>query len=138
MRASIRPLTHLHRGTVVVRSATVMGLTSLSVRRTDRPWLTLVVVPLLTVSAVLAGHFWIVVPLVALMWWWGSSSDSWLWILGVLEACWGVQWAFVGVTLFTTFPHRVPLDAALWIGYALVVAGIGAVNRWQYHRRYGL
>ena len=138
MRASIRPLTQLHRGTVVVRSALVMGLASLSVRRTDRPWLTLVVVPLLTVSAVLVGHFLIVVPLVALMWWWGSSSDPWLWILGILEACWGVQWAFVGVTLFTTFPRHVPLDSVAWIGYALVVAGIGAVNRWRYHRRYGL
>lgn len=107
-------------------------------RRTDRPWLALVVVPLAIVFATVTLHLLLIVPLVALMWWWGSSETAWVWILGVLESAWGVQWAFFGLLGLSSYPRHRALIAVVWIAYALLVAGVGAVNRWRYGRGFGM
>ncbi|MHB8247115.1 MAG: hypothetical protein ACYDGN_17570 [Acidimicrobiales bacterium] len=59
------------------------------------------------------------------------------WLLGILEAAWGVQWALLGLFGLVDYPRQRAIVAVLWIGYSLLIAGIGAVNRWKYNRRYG-
>lgn len=119
-------------------SAEAAQLVRRTVRRCDRPWLSLVVVPIAIIGAAVSMRLLLIVPLVALMWWWGSSETPWVWILGVLEAAWGIQWAVLGLTLLATYPRHRLAVAVCWIGYALLVAGIGAINRWKYQRKYGM
>lgn len=150
MRSSLRPLHDLTVGTIVasvgqIARRSVPSLPPVAAqarrvlaRRKDRPWLALVVVPLAIVVATVTLHLLVIVPLVALMWWWGSSETAWVWILGVLESAWGIQWAFFGLLGLSSYPRHRALVAVLWIAYALLVAGVGAVNRWRYGRRFGM
>lgn len=105
--------------------------------RQDNLWRALVAVPLAITAAVLAGEFWLVLPLALLAWWWGSREWGLAWLVGVMEACFGVQWGYVGAYALATYPHHRALVGALWIGYAALVAGVGAVNRWHYNRKSG-
>ena len=115
-----------------------LTLMSQSTRKTGRPWASLVVVPILMVGCVLTLHLPLLIPLAGLCWWWGSTpSDPWAWLLGILEAAWGVQWALLGLFGLVDYPEHRALVAVLWIGYAVLIAAIGAVNRWKYNRRYG-
>lgn len=116
----------------------VMQLLRRMTCRRDRPWFALVFVPIAIIGAAVSMRLLLIVPLVALMFWWGSSETPWVWILGVLEAAWGIQWAVLGLTLLATYPRHRAAAAVCWIGYALLVAGIGAVNRWKYQRKYGM
>jgi len=120
-----------------IRRVTSLALARLHERK-DRPWCALVVVPLCVLIAVLTVQLWALVPLVALMWLWGSTETPWVWILGILESCWGVQWVLIGTYLLGTYPHDRGAVAVFWIGYAALVAGIGAINRWRYGKRYGM
>lgn len=95
-------------------------------------------VPLALAFAIVTLHLWLVLPLMALCWWWGSTDDRWLWVLGLLEAAWGCQWAAVGLYALTAFPDSRGIAEALWVGYALLIAGVAALNRWRYQRKYGL
>jgi len=110
---------------------------SLIAARKDRLWLSLVAVPLALTAVVLAGQFALILPLVALAWWWASQEWAWAWLVGIMEACWGIQWAYVGVYTLATYPEDRGMVAAGWIGYAALVACVAAVNRWRYHRRHG-
>ncbi|MHB1787634.1 MAG: hypothetical protein ACYCS7_16155 [Acidimicrobiales bacterium] len=115
-----------------------LTLMTQSTRRTGRPWIALVVVPIVMVGCVLTLHLWFVVPLAVLCWWWTPSDDPWAWVLGILEAAWGVQWGVLGLYGLMAYPDHRVLVEGLWIGYALAIAGVGALNRWRYHHRYGL
>lgn len=128
--AQTRLLVGLHRSAALLMSQFA--------RRTDSPWRALVLVPILLALAVVTLHLWFVPPLVALCWWWGSKDDPWMWVLGILEAAWGVQWGAMGLYGLMDFPHHRGLVEVLWVGYALAIAGVGAVNRWQFQRKYGL
>lgn len=114
------------------------GARALARQRSDRPWCALVVVPMLVLVAVLTVQLWALVPLVGLMCWWASTETSWLWILAVVESAWGVQWVLGGTYLLATFPEDRGTVAVVWITYALLVAGVGAVNRIRFKRQYGL
>lgn len=105
--------------------------------RTDRLWLSLVVLPLAMPAVVLAGQAWLLPPLAALAWGWGSREWAWAWLVGVMEACYGLQWAYVGIYALDAYPTHRTLVGVLWAGYAVLVAAVGAVNRWRYNRRYG-
>ena len=109
-----------------------------SARRTDRPWLALVLVPILMAAAVLTLHLWLLPVLIALCWWWASTDDPWAFVLGILEAAWGVQWGAIGIYLLAAYPNNLVTVVAIWFCYAFGMAGIGAVNRIRFHRRYGL
>lgn len=146
MRSSTHPLRDLSVDGIVGWTALRLrsmsrGIASQLARKTarrDRPWLALVVVPIAIVGAVVTLHLLWVVPLVALMWWCGSSETPWVWILGIVESAWGVQWAALGLMGLITWPQHRALISVLWIAYALLVAGVGAVNRWRYGRRFGM
>jgi hypothetical protein len=107
--------------------------------RTDRLWLSLVAIPLAIPAVVLAGRFWLwlLPPLALLAWWWGSVEWAWAWLVGIMEACYGIQWMYVGVYALTAYPRHRALVGVLWAGYAALVAAVGAVNRWRYQRHYG-
>lgn len=109
-------------------------------KRQDRPWIALVVLPLVMTATALTPlpqHFWLLVPLVCLTWWWGSVEWAWGWVVGVLEAAWGLQWAYVGIYCLEDFPRHRLLVGVLWAGYAAIVAAAGALNRWHYGRKNG-
>lgn len=105
--------------------------------RRERSWLALVVAPLGIVAATVSLQFWWDVPLAVAVWWWGPTDEPYVWLLGILEGCFGVQWAFIGATCLAAFPEHRLLVGMLWIGYAGGVAAIGLVNRQRFSRRYG-
>ena len=113
---------------------TSLGRARLAARR-DRPYLALVALPLAMVAATLAFPA-LLVPLAFLCWWWGPSDWPWAWLLGIVEACFGVQWAVTGAYCLAAFPRHTVLVGLLWALYALLVAGAGALGRWH-GRRYG-
>ena len=51
------------------------------------------------------------------------------WVLGVMEACYGIQWAVIGTYSLAAFPHGRILVGVLWPAYAGGVAGIAHLNR---------
>jgi hypothetical protein len=55
-----------------------------------------------------------------------------------LRNCWGCQWVLIGTYLLGTYPHDRGAIAVFWIGYAVIVAGIGMVNRYRYQRQFGM
>lgn len=86
------------------------------------------------VAVTLAGSespaiLWLLVPLVILTWWWGSTAWPWTWVLGVMEACYGVQWAVIGTYCVAAFPHDRIVVGVLWAAYAGGVAGVAHFNR---------
>jgi hypothetical protein len=81
---------------------------------------------------------WLLPVLIACCWWWASTDDPWAFVLGILEAAWGVQWGAIGLYLIAAYPNNLVTVVAIWFGYAFAMAGIGAVNRFRFHRRYGL
>ena len=102
--------------------------------RQDRPLLSLVVCPLAMLAVTLAGSespsvLWSLVPLAILTWWWGSTAWPWTWVLGVMEACYGVQWGVIGTYCLAEFPHDRILVGVLWAAYALGVAGVAHIGR---------
>lgn len=124
---------------VRVRSAWSEGrwharVSSLLAARQDRPLLSLVACPLAILAVTLAGSespavLWLLVPLVILTWYWASTEWPWTWVLGVMEACYGVQWAVIGTYCLAAFPHDRILVGILWAAYAGGVAEIAHVNR---------
>ena len=110
-----------------------LALSVVAARR-DRPYLCLVALPLAILAVTLAGSehpavLWLLVPLAALTWWWGSTEWPWTWLLGVMEACYGVQWGVIGTYCLAAFPHARILVGVLWAAYALGVAGVAHLNR---------
>ena len=105
--------------------------------RLDRPWTALVYLPLAMTCVALTQVYWLLVPLVFLTWWFCSVEWHWAWVLGVTEACFGVQWAYLGIYCLTTYPRHRLLVGVLWAGYAAVVAAAAAINRWRFNRRFG-
>ena len=82
-----------------VRRTTSLLRTKVAERH-DRPWLALVVLPLLmtgTAFTPLTQRYLLWLPMVCLTWWWCSVEWRWAWLVGVLEAVWGLQWAYVGI-----------------------------------------
>ena len=105
--------------------------------RSDRPWVALVYLPLAMTCVALTQVYWLLLPLVILTWWWCSVDWRWACVLAITEACFGVQWAYLGIYCLTTYPRHRLLVGVLWAGYAAVVAGAAAINRWHYNRKYG-
>ena len=110
---------------------------ALLAKRQDRLWLSLVAVPLAMITVTLQLDLWLLIPIAVACWWWASSESQWLWLLGIMEGCFGVVWAYLGVYLLAEFPHNQIAIGAGWLAYALVVAVSGGVNRWRFNRRYG-
>jgi hypothetical protein len=110
---------------------------SLLAKRQDRLWLSMVAVPLAITAAALLSQFWLLVPLAVLCCWWGSVEWCWAWLVGVMEACWGVQWSLIGIYGLQDFPRHRLLVGVLWFAYAGAVAAVGALNRWRYNRKSG-
>ena len=124
-----------------IRNSAIRRTTSLLrtrvATRSDRPWTALVYLPLAMTCAALAQVYWLLVPLVFLTWWWCSVGWRFAWVLGITEACFGVQWAYLGIYCLTTYPRHRLLVGVLWAGYAAVVAAAAAINRSRFNRRYG-
>jgi hypothetical protein len=126
------------QGFVHVEAQRTVSLTrSLLAKRQDRPWRCLVAVPLAMTAATLSLQLWLLLPLVVLAWYWGSKDDPWLWLLGTMEACFSVVWAFFGAYTLAALPNDRVIVAVGWICYALVGALAGAVNRWRFQRKFG-
>jgi len=110
---------------------------ALLAKRQDRLWLSLVAVPLAMIIVALQLELWLLIPIAVACWWWASLESQWLWLLGLIEGCFGIAWAYLGVYLLAEFPHNQIAVGAGWAAYALVVAIGGCVNRWRFNRRYG-
>lgn len=121
---------------IAVQRAETMARALLA-NRQDHLWLSLVAVPLAMIAVALQFDLRLLVPIAILCWWWGSSSSQWLWLLGLVEGCFGIMWAYLGVTLLAEFPQHQFAVGIGWAAYALVVAVGGAVNRWRFSHRYG-
>lgn len=87
---------------------------------------------------VLTLQLWAIPLLIALMWYFGSAETPWIWLAAIVESCWGAQWVLIGTYLLGTYPEDRAIIAVLWIGYAVIVAAIGMVNRYRYERDYGI
>jgi hypothetical protein len=109
----------------------------IAARRSHRPLLSLVGVPLAIVAAVSMFQFWLVVPLLALSWWWAPADWPWGWLLAVMEAGFGVQWVYFGAILLDGFPHLRIVIGVVWALFAGLIAVAGMVNRRLTGRRYG-
>lgn len=114
-----------------------LTLHALLAKRHDHLWLSLVAVPLAMTAVALRFDLRLLIPIAILCWWWASSESQWLWLLGLVEGCFGIIWAYLGATLLAEFPHHHVAVGIGWAAYALVVAIGGAVNRWQFQRKYG-
>jgi uncharacterized membrane protein len=110
---------------------------ALIAKRQDRLWLSLVAVPLAMIIAALQFDLRLLIPIAILCWWWASLESQWLWLLGLIEGCFGIAFAYLGAYLLAEFPHNQIAVGAGWAAYALVVAIGGCVNRWRFNRRYG-
>lgn len=106
-------------------------------RRHDRPWLSLVAVPLAMTGATVSLQLWFLPALILLAWWYAPTDSVIVTLLAVLEACFGVQWAIIGATCLAAFPAHVYLVGALWAAYAGVVVVLGGINRRKFGRPYG-
>ena len=117
-----------------------LALSVVAARR-DRPYLCLVALPLAILAVTLAGSespavLWLLIPLAILTWYWGSTEWPWTWVLGVMEGCYGIQWAVIGTYCLADFPHERIVVGVLWAAYALSVAGIARLNRRKRAARY--
>ena len=121
---------------IAVQRAEIMARALLS-KRQDNLWLSLVAVPLAMTAVALQFDLWLLIPIAVACWWWASRESQWLWLLGLIEGCFGTIWAFLGATLLGEFPHNQFAVGIGWTAYALVVAVGGGVNRWRFQRRYG-
>ena len=121
----------------LLRSGTARSLARALTARRGRPWLALVAVPLGMVAATVALQLWWDVPLALLAWRWAPADDPHAWLLGIMEACFGVQWAYIGATCLAAFPTHQLLVGILWIAYAGLIATVGWTNRRRYSRKYG-
>ena len=121
---------------IAVQRAETMARTLLA-KRQDHLWLSLVAVPLAMTAVALRFDLRLLIPIAILCWWWASSTSQWLWLLGLMEGCFSIIWAYLGAYLLTEFPHNRIAVGAGWAAYALVVAVGGGVNRWRFQRRYG-
>jgi len=110
---------------------------SLIAQRRDRARLSLIAVPLAMTAATASLQLWLLPPLVFLGWYWGSKEESWLWLLGIQEACFTVVWVFLGAATLAALPQYRLLVGIGWIGYAGLMLMAGSVNRWRFHRKYG-
>jgi hypothetical protein len=126
-------LTKVH----IAAQRTDLTLRALLAKRQDRLWLSLVAVPLAMITVALQLGLWLLIPVAFACWWWASSELQWLWLLGLVEGCFGIMWAYLGATLLTEFPRHQFAVGAGWAAYALVVAVGGGVNRWRFNHRYG-
>jgi hypothetical protein len=127
----LRHLAHIE----AQRALSLLG--ALLAKRQDKPWLCLVAVPLAMTASTVSLQLWLLPPLAVLAWYWGSKDDPLLWLLGVMEACFSVVWAFLGAYTLAALPNDRIIVGAGWICYALVVALSGGVNRWRFQRKYG-
>ena len=121
---------------IALQRAETMARTLLA-KRQDHLWLSLVAVPLAMTAVALQFELWLMVPIAVVCWWWASSASQWLWLLGIMEGCFGIIWAYLGAYLLAEFPHNRIAVGAGWAAYALVVAIGGCVNRWRFKHRYG-
>src|SRR5665213_1187378 len=110
---------------------------ALLAKRQDRLWLSLVAVPLAMTIVALQLDLWLLIPIAILCWFWASCESQWLWLLGLMEGCFSIIWAYLGAYLLTEFPHNQIAVGGGWAAYALVVAVGGGVNRWRFQRKYG-
>ncbi len=121
---------------IAVQRAETMASTLLA-KRQDRLWLSLVAVPLAMITVALQFDLRLLIHIAVACWWWAASSSQWLWLLGLIEGCFGIAWGYLGATLLAEFPHNQIAVGAGLAAYALVVAIGGCVNRWRFNRRYG-
>ena len=105
--------------------------------RQERPWIALVGIPLEAVAVAIAGLWFYELILIIPLLWLSPWEESWIWILGVEEAAFGIQWAYIGVYALMTWSHAIVIVGLLWSSYAGLVAALGAVNRWKYKKRWG-
>lgn len=121
----------------IAAQRTESSLRALLAKRQDRLWLSLVAVPLAMITVALQFDLRLLIPIAIACWWWASCESQWLWLLGLIEGCFGIMWSFLGATLLAEFPHNQIAVGIGWAAYALVVAIGGCVNRWRFNRRYG-
>ena len=105
--------------------------------RQERPWIALVGIPLEAVAVAIAGLWLYELLLIIPLLWLSPWEEPWIWILGVEEAAFGIQWAYIGIYALLTWDHAIIVVGLIWTGYAGVVVVLGAVNRWHYKRRWG-
>jgi drug/metabolite transporter (DMT)-like permease len=81
----------------------------------------------------LRGLWLMWVPLLACAWI-SMPSWRWSWILSLELGFVGVVWGFVGSSYLAQYPNERLLVGAVWIGFALALAGAGAMNRHRNER----
>jgi uncharacterized membrane protein len=126
----------LAQANVAVQRAATQARALLA-KRQDHLWLSLVAVPLAMTAVALQYDLRLLIPIAILCWWWASSESQWLWLLGLVEGCFGIMWALLGATLLAEFPRNQIAVGIGWAAYALVVAIGGGVNRWRFAHKYG-
>jgi hypothetical protein len=105
--------------------------------RQERPWIARVAIPLEAVAVALAGLWFYELVVIVPLLWFSLWEASWIWILGVEEAAFGIQWAYTGVYSLMAWSNKLVVVGALWVCYAGVVALVGVISRWRYKWQYG-
>src|ERR1035437_9233655 len=90
----------------IAAQRTESSLRALLAKRQDRLWLSLVAVPLAMTAVALQLDLWLLIPIAILCWFWASSESQWTWLLGIVEGCFSIIWAYLGAYLLTEFPHN--------------------------------
>ena len=75
----------------IAAQRTDLTLRALLAKRQDRLWLSLVAVPLAMIVVALQLDLRLLIPIAVACWWWASSESQWLWLLGLIEGCFGIH-----------------------------------------------
>lgn len=97
--------------------------------RRPRPWLAMVAVPLAMNASGLMDAWWTWPALIVCAWWWSERTYRWAWVVAIEAGALGTGWAYAGAYNLGQSPQHRVLVAAVWLGYALVLAAASIFTR---------
>ncbi len=95
-----------------------------ALRRSPRPWLSLVALPLGVMAAAIEDLWWAVLLLSAAAWWWAPRRRQ-PWAIGLT----GAFWAISGAALLAAFPDRRFDVLVYWTSVAIALGGLDVASR---------
>jgi len=98
-------------------------------QRTTRQLTASVSIPLAMTAAMLEYLWWTWLPLIICAWWWADRTYRWTWIVTIEAGAIGAQWAYLGTFALAAWPTNKLLVAAIWVGYAALLAAASLVAR---------
>ena len=117
------PADALHCTTAAARRLLVWGRAAVG-RRTPRPHLAYLGVPLAIIASMLADP--ILAPaLIVCGWWWAPRDWGWEWLVVAGRGLMGIEWALIGVNLLAAYPGARLASGIVWANLAVFIGWLG-------------